>query len=85
MKVAPCPHGAEFPLEPCNPCQRDTNPPAPRRAGVDVGPSFAARHESVCPGCGFDVVPGQHARMVSRNGRPGRAHHDGTCVAEVAA
>lgn len=85
MTVALCPHGAEFPLEPCNPCQTEANPPAPSASRVDVGPPFAARHETVCPGCGFDIVPGQQARMVSRRGALARAHHDGTCVAEVSA
>lgn len=82
--VEPCDHGALYPLEPCGPCSRGGEPPElSDRLQVAVGPQFEAAHTTTCPACSFDVAPGQAARMISRSGRPARAHHAGACVREA--
>lgn len=84
MNIEPCPHEQLYPLEPCTPCQNAGEPPPRTRSRTEVGPPFVAKFESVCPGCGFDVVPGQVAQMVARPGREARAHHGGACTKEAA-
>lgn len=69
MTVDECPHGALYPLEPCTPCQG-----GPARRLPDVGPEFTMRFDGTCPGCGFDLRPGQTGRIAD-----GSAHHT-ACV-----